>query len=79
MSILPVNLTKSLAIQTSFGQENPKFHAENSPTSVSDSQIVRNLEDKIAVFLQKLKLPKIQVGGRVIKIVKYSFGSLEYW
>ena len=67
---LPVNVDLCLAIQTYFGQENPKFHAENSSTSISEAQRVQNLEEKFAEVLQEVNLTNIWVGGRVVTMRK---------
>ena len=40
MRNLPINVARCLAKQTYFGQENPKFNANNDPTSMSETQRV---------------------------------------
>ena len=77
MRHLTVNVALHLASQTLFGQENPKFHAEKVPTSISEAHRVHNLWDKLAMVLQEVRILKRRLGGRVIKIGKYSFDSLE--
>ena len=52
VSPLPVNVARRLASHTLFGQENPKLTADNAPTSMSETQRVRNLEEKLDVLLQ---------------------------
>ena len=52
MRDLPINLSQSLVIQTSFGHENPTFNAENVPDSMSETQRLCNLEGGIATLLQ---------------------------
>ena len=76
MSTLLVNVSRRLVCQISFGQGKPKLHANNSPTSMPWTQKVHSLEDQPAMVLQEVNLINIWVGGRVITIGKYSFGSL---
>ena len=52
MSSLPVNMVWCLASQTLFRQEICKFHAENTPPSMSETHIVSYLEEQLGVALQ---------------------------
>ena len=56
-----------------------KSHAENATTSISDIQRVLNLKDQLALVHKEVNITKIQVGGRVIAIFKYSFNLLTEW
>ena len=62
MITLPVNADRSLARKTLFGKENPKFHAENAHTSISETHRVWNLEQKLVAFLKEVKQTKF-LGG----------------
>ena len=42
---LPINVDCRLVSQTYFGQGNPNFNADDSATSISEAQIVQNLDE----------------------------------